>query len=265
MMRWVLVVVGLGACGSSNPPVAKPGVGTSRSLPVSDEEPEDGVELRHERGRFETATIEAAIEPHKNAWVDCFRSRVGKRRWLGGKVAIRWDVEESGEVAAVKLFESDLGACPIEKCVLEVARLATFGKPIGGDTDFMIPLEFPPQGRPELWDDDQALRAVGGQLAQLDECVKPESRPATKAANKKGRQPKRPPPRKAPPSPPIVAPDEVMITVYVGPRGEAQSVGFASTKSLIDDAWATCAETIALAWRLPDPKGSMAKLVVRYR
>ena len=254
--RTLVIGLAVGACGGGEPPVEKPAVGPSRRVAVADEEPEDGVELRQERGRFDSATIEAAIEPHKRAWVDCFRSRVGNRRWLGGKVAIRWDVNEAGEVVAVKLFESDLGAWPIEKCVLEVARLATFGKPIGGDTDFMIPLEFAPHHRPELWDDDQALRAVGGQLAQLDECTKPAPAPVKKAKRKP------PPPPKAPP---IVAPDEVTITVYVGPRGEAQSVGFASTRSMIDEAWATCAETTARAWRLPDPKGGVAKLVIHYR
>lgn len=63
----------------------------------------------------------------------------------------------------------------------------------------------------------------------------------------------------------MVIPDEVVITLYVGPRGEAQSVGFASQKSMIDEAWAACAEKVALAWRLPDPKGTVAKLAVRYR
>ena len=60
-------------------------------------------------------------------------------------------------------------------------------------------------------------------------------------------------------------PADVTITVYVGPMGKAQSVGFASAKTVLDDIWADCAEKAALAWRLPDPRGTIAKLAIRYR
>jgi hypothetical protein len=141
----------------------------------------------------------------------------------------------------VKLAESDLGAWPIERCLLEVARAATFGKPTGGDADFSIPLDFSSRGRFNLWDELESLKAVGGgQVAALDACAKA-----------KGVQ-----------GPP---PEDVTITVYVGPQGKAQSVGFASARSVLEDAWAECAEKAALAWRLPDPRGAVAKLAVRYR
>ena len=259
-MRSWLFALAVAGCGGSDKPVQKPAdVGPSRRVPVSDEEPEDGVEIRNERGRMERDVIEAGIAPHKDTWVDCFQSRVGNRRWLGGKVAIRWDISADGTISEVKLFESNLGSWPVEQCLLEAARAATFAKPpVGGDADFMIPLEFPSRGRPDVWDEDQALRAVGGQVAKLDECGKPPEAPKPKPKAKRGK--KAPPPEK-----PMVIPDEVVITLYVGPRGEAQSVGFASQKSMIDEAWAACAEKVALAWRLPDPKGTVAKLAVRYR
>ena len=255
MVRWLFALAAFG-CGGDKP-VAKPTeVGPTQRVPIAEEEPEDGLELTHERGHMASEAIEAGIAPHKDAWVECFRSRVGNRRWLGGKVAIRWDIRADGTITEVKLFESDLGAWPIEHCLLDAARAATFGKPIGGDADFMIPLEFASRGRPDVWDEDQALRAVGGQLAGLDECVKPPAKP--KGKPRKGA-------KRASPPPPIVAPDEVVITVYVGPRGEAQSVGFASQKTVIDEAWAACAEKVAMGWRLPDPRGTVAKLAVRYR
>jgi hypothetical protein len=95
------------------------------------------------------------------------------------------------------------------------------------------------------WDEDQALRAVGGQVAKLDECVKP---PKGKKLDK-----------------PIKQPSDVTITLYVGPAGKAQSVGFSSPKTELDEHWVECAEKTAMAWRLPDPKGTYAKLAVRYR
>jgi hypothetical protein len=206
---------------------------------------------------MEQSAIEAGFAPHQQGMMDCYATQLGKRRWLGGRVVLHWDVNKGGEVTAVKLAESDLGAWPVEKCLLDLARGAAFGKPIGGDADFSIPMEFSAKGRLITWDEDAALREVGGQLAALDACVDPDATPkgARKAA------PKRPATaRKRAP-----LPDDVIVTVYVGPGGKAQSVGFASGKSVIDDGWAECAERMALAWRLPDPRGVIAKLAVSYR
>jgi hypothetical protein len=234
-----------GGGGAATQPTKPVGPDPARPtrVPIEDDENEDGVEIVSTRGHMEPAVIETGLAPHKEALSDCYMSKVGKRRWLGGKVAIHWDISKAGEVTAVKLIESDLGAWPIEKCLLETARAATFGKPKGGDADFMVPLEFTAKGRAAVWDDDLALRAVGGQLAKLDDCTKPP----------KGKSIK------------IPQPDDVTITVYVGPAGKAQSVGFSSSKSVLDEHWAECAEKTAMAWRLPDPRGAYAKLTVKYR
>lgn len=240
----VLLFAALAACGGGKaaPPPKEPAepVRATRTTPVSDEEPEDGVELVTTRGRMDPAAIEAGLAPHKEALSECYTSRVGRRRWLGGHVSLHWDISRDGTITAVKLAESDLGAWAIEKCLLEIARTATFAAPKGGDTDFSLPLDFTAKGKALHWEDDMALRAVGGQLAKLDECAKAKG-------------------AKLPP------PEGVTITVYVGPQGKAQSVGFASAASVIDDVWADCAEKAALAWRLPDPRGTIAKLAIKYR
>jgi hypothetical protein len=242
--RAVAIGVALAACGggSHSAKPAKPSGPThvTRTIPVADTEPEDGVEIVSTHGHMDPAVVDAGLTPHKESLSDCYTTRVGKRRWLGGHVALHWDINKAGEVTAVKLAESDLGAWPVEKCLLEVARMATFGKPIGGDADFMVPLDFTAKGKPAFWDEDQGIRAVGGQLAKLDTCAK--------AKGVKGGHP-----------------SDVTITVYIGPQGKAQSVGFSSAKTVLDDAWADCAEKAALAWRLPVPKGQIAKLAVRYR
>ena len=237
-----------GGGGAAKPPPEKPKDQASfipTRTPVEDDEHEDGVEILGARGQMDPAVIEAGLAPHKETLSDCYMTKVNKRKWLGGKVAIHWDISKAGEITAVKLSESDLGAWPIEKCLLETARAATFGKPKGGDADFSLPLEFAAKGKAAIWDEDQALRAVGGQVAKLDECTKP---PKGKRLVK-----------------PIARPDDVTVTLYVGPAGKAQSVGFSSSKSVIDDTWAECAEKTAMAWRLPDPKGGYAKLAIRYR
>jgi hypothetical protein len=241
----LLAIVATAACGGSPKPVPPPEPAISAKpvtrVPVEDTEPDDGMQVVSAHGHMEPSVVEAGISPHTSELSDCYTSRVGKRRWLGGHVQLHWDIRANGDITAVKLAESDLGAWPVEKCLLEIARNATFGRPVGGDADFVVPLDFATKGTKvgEMWDEDKALRAVGGQLAKLDNCAKAKGHPAL--------------------------PDDVTITVYVGPHGAAQSVGFSSGKTVIADAWAECAEKAALAWRLTDPRGQVAKLAIRYR
>lgn len=228
------------ACGGSSapPPKTEPVISAKSTtrVPVEDDESEEGVTIVNARGHMDPKVVEVGMAPHTQALTECYTTQLKKRRWLGGRVVLHWDIKKDGTVTAVRLAESDLGAWPIEKCLLDVARLAEFGPPINGDADFQIPLEFTAKGRLISWDDDQATRAVGGQLVKLDAC-----------ATKK-----------------VPAPSDVTVTLYVGPGGKAQSVGFAG-KTVIDDAWAECAAKAALALRLPDPKGQIAKLAVKYR
>lgn len=238
---WKYALLGLvAACGGSPPPPAappkpaEPERPVAKRVPIEDTEPDEGVTIINARGHMEKEAVEAGIAPHNAELSDCFMKNVKRRRWLGGHVLIHWDIKKDGTVTAVKLMqESDLGAWPIEKCLLEVARAASFDKPVGGDADFSLPLDFSAKGASLPWSEDQALRAIGGQLGKLDAC------------DKHGR------------------PHDVTITVYVGPRGKAQSVGFSSDQSEIKEKWAECAEKAAMLWRLPDPKGIVAKLAVR--
>jgi len=241
-VKRLLLLVPLMACGGSKPKPAEPPptVVSAKPLtrvPVEEPPEEEGVTVINARGHMEQSVIEAGLTPHNDELTDCYMTKLARRRWLGGHVVLHWDIKKDGTVTAVKLSESDLGAWPIEKCLLEVARSASFGAPIGGDADFSVPLDFTAKGKLISWEDDKGLKAVGGQTIKLDACAKGK----------------------------VPAPSDVVVTVYVGPRGKAQSVGFASAKTTIDDAWGDCAEKAALAWRLPDPKGIVAKLAIKYR
>lgn len=243
-MKLAVPAVLLFACGGKAPPPAPPEkvepvpVKPAERVPIEDtSEPEEGVTIVNAHGHMEKEAIEAGLQPHQQELLDCYLKKVGRRRWLGGHVKIHWDIKKDGTVTKVVLSsESDLGAWPIEKCLIEVAKAASFDKPVGGDADFDIPLDFTAKGPVLSWDEDAAVRAVGGQLVKLEQCGKHEH-----------------------------TPEEVTITMYVGPHGKAQSVGFSSDKSEIHEKWAECAEKAALAWRLPDPKGVIAKLAIRYK
>lgn len=270
------------ACGGTAPvpatAVAPPRPTRHVIEDTADEDTEDGVELVSTRGHMNPAAVQAGIAPHAAELSACYTEQVGKRRWLGGKVTIHWDISRAGVLTAVKLAESDLGAWPIEQCLLTIASAVVFSKPVGGDADFSLPLEFSARGTPAVWPEDRALRAIGGQVAELEACKDPDSVGEDGKVKLAVKKPKRGAGRGTSKSAkaaataagaahvgPVQAPEQVLVTIYVGPGGKAESVGFASAESVLDPAWATCASSVAMAWRLPDPRGTVAKLTVTFR
>ncbi|HMG24062.1 MAG TPA: AgmX/PglI C-terminal domain-containing protein [Kofleriaceae bacterium] len=274
----------LAACGGAPPAEPRPQVSPvalTRAPVAEPAETDDGVVVSAGKGHVEPAAVEAAIGPYRSELSSCYTRRVGGRRWLGGRLVVRWELAANGAIERVLLADGDLGAWPIERCVLDTARRASFGRPIGGAAEVVLPLEFSlcqpvpgargarpagdasdgcsVRGRAALWDEVASAKAVGSQLAKLDACATATANAAatTKATATATATAKLRP-----------APDDVQITLYVGRagrRGRVESVGFASGSGEIDEAWAACAEKAALAWRLPDPGGQIAKLAVRYR
>ncbi len=236
-----VVAVGLGACGGKSAPAAIEPTGSAvddageRDQPPADGE-EDGVEIVSTRGKIDPDAVTRAIEPHATALEACYADHVGRRRWLGGGIELRWDVGADGALTSVRLTHSDLGAWKVEKCVLAIARQLAFGKPKGGKAHVSAPVAFSSGSGALTWSEDQAVRAVGGRFKELGECAK-----AAAAAD----------------------PSNVTVTIYVGTRGKVQSVGFASPSGF-PDAWADCAHDRAMAWALTDPRGKVAKLSFVY-
>jgi TonB family protein len=266
----VPVVLAVGCGGGPAPEPVKP-VDTAPKkvtrVPIEDDSdadgPEDGVTFVKTKGTMRKEAIEAGLAPHSGALAECYTGRVGKRRWLGGHVVVQWNIKADGTLSSVKLTESNLGSWLVEQCLLDVAWSATFAKPAGGDAEFTVPLDFSARGGTAIWDEDQTLRAVGGQLALLDDCDDFEFEPKGKKRN--GKKPAKPKPAADSPERPEKPPRNVTITMYVGPAGKLQSVGFSSATSEVGQKWAACAEQAAQTWRLPDPRGQIAKAAVRYR
>jgi hypothetical protein len=239
-MRTLLLVAALAACGGSEKPraiEATPPTDDGSSSAGDEEEVDDGLEVQSTRGKMDPDDVNAGIEPHAQALQDCYLTRVGKQKWLGGKVELKWEISKDGALTGAYLVTSDLGAWPVEKCLLETARAMTFAKPKGGDADFTIPFEFTARGNAQWWDADMAANVVSKRVAELETCAKEAK---------------------------VGDPTDVTVTLYVGTRGKVQSVGF-SSPAPIEDAWADCAHAKVSAWTLTDPKGKVAKLAFVYR
>ena len=249
-MRALLSVClgGAVACGGASPPAADPAEPPREKIVAEhdpsihedegeEEDEDDGDELEVEglSGHLDPYDIERGIAPHSEALADCYHARVRRMRYVDGKVEMTYKVGRDGTVKSVYLSQSDLGAWPIESCLLQIARGMRFSKPRGrGDADFTIPLDFTSGRSRARWLGEEAsLAEVDEYLAQLDEC---EGGAGT-----------------------------VSITLYVGPRGKVKSVGFASRGGrALSDEWAACAEQRILGWQLSDPRGRIAKLGFQY-
>jgi hypothetical protein len=202
---------------------------------VEDSEPDDGLQVAGDKGHLDPAAVDAALAPHRAAMTRCYTQKVGRRSWLGGRVVLQWAIGSDGAIDSVRIIESDLGAWPVESCLLDIARQAVFARPIGGAAELTLPLELSVARPLAASDDPVVMKTVDGQLVKLDACAKGSA----------------------------AAPDDVTVTLYLGARGRAESVGFAAPGPL-DDGWLACAEKAALGWRLPESR-RVTKVVMRYR
>jgi hypothetical protein len=186
---------------------------------------------------------------------------------------LHWNIAADGAVTAVRIAESDLGAWPIESCLLEVARGAAFGKPVGGPAELTLPLDLStqrtlPVAEPPL---DAAAVEVIAEIAKPGPAGKGRKpgKPARSAKSKGGKPAKPARPEAlvgldACAADKAAVPDEVTLTLYVGPQGRVESVGFASPTAPLDDEWAACAEKAVMTWRVPESSGKITKHLLRY-
>lgn len=280
-----LSLFSLAGCGGSEKPADEPRRVT-RVVTDDGSGDHDALDVASSRGVLEPEQIQATVEPHGAALSTCYIDHVKGRRWLGGALTIRWEVAADGKVSQAHVVESDLGAWPVEHCLLAVARQLTFPAPRGGAaTDFVLPLEFSATGSAARWDELQSAAAIGALLPELDVCT-PGFVPAEAAPAAAGKPQQGKPKPAAAPVPPddgalgpapaeltlstpdpggAQSPRDVVLTLYANPRGQMQSVGFATSATEgLADRWAECAEKIALAWKVPGVRGAVTKLSVRY-
>lgn len=237
-MRKLLPVVLLGACGGGATSAEEPKGGDPHTNSKvfhaddgEDDEIDDGLEVVGSRGKMSESDINDGLEPHAVALEQCFLDQVGEQKFLGGKVDLHWELDPEGGLVSANLETGDLGAWPVEKCLLDTARAITWAKPKGGPAGFTIPLEFTQRGGNVIWyDEERGNATVSKRVAELDTCDAVAARPTN-----------------------------VYVTLYIGARGQVQQAGF-SSEQVIEDAWSDCAHALVMAWVLSDPKGKIGKL-----
>jgi TonB family protein len=250
---WLIALVA-SACGGADvrspgsPATAGAGDGVGRRgdgprqrfLPGEDDADDDGMQVEGLRGHLDPSDVEAGIQPRSAELAACYESYHQRQRYLEGAVELAFQVDPAGAVTAVKVFDSSLGAWPVEKCLLDIARGIRFKPPRGrGSAEFSVPLDFAAGSHGAMWlTEEQSEVEVGAQREQLASCAELDG---------------------------VATPEDVWVTLYVGRRGKVLSVGFATRGAQpIADEWAACAEQVVMAWQLTDPRGRVHKLGVRY-
>ncbi len=245
MVRWGHVSILLGilvACGGGGQKRAEEPQGERlrTRVPI---EPDDGddsgaddVQVEGLMGHIDRHDIQPVIERSWDRVQSCYSGGIGKKRYVGGLVELKFRVARDGTVKRVHVARGTLGSWPVEKCVLELARAMSFPKPKGGEAEFSFPIDFPSRGRTIAMDDARVSTELPPKLAKLTKC----SEDAADAE-----QP---------------VPGRIDVTLYVGPGGAVTSAGFATEDSEdIPDAWADCAHAEATTWKLTDPRGTVWK------
>lgn len=245
MIRLALLAAALLACGGSEKSSDGPGgrdkieLGDRSSerrsgVPGDEDEEEDGdIQISGTRGKLDSYDIEKGMEPHKTDLAQCYHAKIKRTKFVAGKVQLKYLVARDGTVKSVQVSESDLGAWPVEKCLLDIARSMQFPKPKGGEAHFSLPLDFSANRPIQWWNEERVDQEVGDVMSELSECEGSAS--------------------------------DVWVTLYVGTRGKVKSAGFASAaESPLPDTWADCAEAKVKAWVLSDPRGRVAKMMFRF-
>ena len=249
-----LTLAALGGCGGGDKPAAeRPEAGDdmdedrgsyrrSQAPDIGEDDSDDGLAVEGLRGRLDNYDIQEGVQPHAGALDACFSSyrKAGKRRYLGGRIELAYVVAKDGSVDSVHTLKSDLGAWPVERCLLEVAREMSFARPKGGAAaEFTLPLEFTAQRAPVTLEGDEgsAALAVAGEdaLQALADCAEQGE-----------------------------VPERTAVTLYAGLRGAVQSVGFATPEGPADATWLDCAEQAVMGWTVADPKGKITRMTFEF-
>lgn len=236
------LVAGAPGCGGSpkkeaETPVTageEPDEGTDEGAP--EESADDGMAIEGTLGEIDASHVRKAFQSRWAEVEACFTAGTGEHRFLGGRIELRFRVSPDGSVKSVHVARGNLGAWPIEKCVLGLAKGLALPKPKGGEAQVEFPLDFPARASVADGDPARGEAELGDKLPSLAAC------------KKKG-----------------TVPSGAVVTVYVGPGGEVKSAGFAlegdapASDVSIDERWADCAYEKALGWKLTDPRGTVTR------
>jgi hypothetical protein len=243
MRRHFLLLLGLGfALGCASEPEVRPAETPRRQAKkakhngwatggVAGDDKAMGMEMSV--GYLDEYAVDHAIRPHERAMASCFSRAGDARKYLSGKIVMRFVVAASGEVADVQVIKNDLGSYPVESCLVLQGKRIVFPAPEGRrGTDFEYSMNFTSTGERSVvpWSGEEMARHMNTIASDLANCGE-------------------------------LGNSDIDVIAYVEPGGAIGSVGFASQTTL-DPTAAICAVALMRKVRIIDAPASAHSSVV---
>ncbi len=168
--RYVLLVgtllVGAAGCASVPPPAAV----VEAAAPERVDPGPSSVES--EIGGMNEAAVDARFATLKDPILSCVEQGNARVRVLGGHFQLALRIDRKGGVATAFLRESTLGDRDTERCILDLARAATWPKPVGGEGLAERSFDVDPPAEPVIWEEKKVKHAVGVAAAGFKRCTR---------------------------------------------------------------------------------------------
>jgi hypothetical protein len=184
-------------------------------------------------GVLDERAVDRALKPYERALSNCFARAGDARKYLSGRVDMRFVVTGTGQVSDVQVIKNGLGNYPVESCLVAVGKQILFPAPEGRrGTDFEYSMSFQSTGERSVipWNADEMARYLYGISTDLANCG--------------------------------TVGGDVDVIAYIEPGGSVGSVGFASQGSLDADA-AICAVALLRKVRVAEAAAANSSVVLR--
>jgi hypothetical protein len=125
--------------------------------------------VESEIGGMNHEDVEAQFAQLQEPILRCVREGTDRVRVMGGRFAVKLRINRKGEVVSAYLKESTLGDRATERCVLSVARSASWPKPLGGEGLAERSFDVDPSVEPIQWKPEKARgpkKSVGQRVQQ---------------------------------------------------------------------------------------------------
>ncbi len=178
--------------------------------------------VQNEVGVYESADIEETLARHMEEVRGCLGRAGRARKYLSGKVVLRFMVNGEGRPQDVLVVATDLGNYDVERCLVDVGRRVKFPAPSGHKaTTFEYPVEFGSTREMAVQDLDDSLKIdhdVSVFMHSLSSCG------------------------------PVTA-NGALASFYIEPNGLIGSVGLAG-ESVFDEEAGACMVREMRRWRM---------------
>lgn len=214
----------IGGCARPEPEVAEPEPAQMQRV---DRGP---TSVKGELGGMNEYAVADTFERLQDPILDCVARGSTRVKELGGRFAISLRIDEEGKALWAYLSESTLGDRATERCVVDVARGATWPRPLGGEGLAQ-----------RSFDVDASVAPVEWEPEKVKSAMKHISREAARC--KKGRR------------------GRYVATAYVRPDGKVASAGVAPPSADKEEV-ADCVADALKGMRLRSPGRKSAKVTL---